>query len=414
MLGYAVIDTETTGLNIRKNDRIVEVAVVLLDMDLNITGTYETVLNPARDLGLVSLHGIDGLIASEGVLFRDIMPSLSGLLHNRIIVGHNVQFDIGMLEDEYQKESVDPYFGVFLDTLQVAKSLPFRCSNYRLGTLCEHFGIPLEDAHTAMADAMATAKLLITMAQRYDLKVTCLPADLTATSMAYDFNEWTPRDKIKDIISQPADLKKYIFGLSNGTKDLPENSINTYLRTIHLALINDEYSLREKSRLEQTINDLSLTRTQAVDLNEEYIFMLICKNLHENNKQWIHGVNTERIQMVQEFTGVEDDRVTWLVQETLANDHLIQPTVEKLNTYFSFVSGDIFVVTGEDLDYSKEHWNELLGGLGFVPKSDTTKNVKLVIAADPYSLSAKAAKARKYGIPVITEKTLMRILDIQN
>lgn len=411
MLGYAVIDTETTGLNIRGNDRIVEVAVVLLDTDLNITAAHETILNPKRDLGLVSLHGIDGLIASEGAFFRDIMPSLSSLLHDRVIIGHNVQFDIKMLEEEYEKESVAPYFGVFLDTLNLAKSLPFRPPNYKLETLCEHFGISLKDAHAAMPDTIATAKLLVAMLEAYDYNVTCWPADFKSSPMSDEFSEWKTRSDIIKITSQPADLKTHIMDLPDTIKELPETSIDTYLRTIHIALINDSYSLREKSTMVRTISDLALTRSQVIDLNEEYIFTLICKNLDENNGNWVQGFVAEHIRVVQEFTGVEDNRVDWLLQETLANSHLIRPTAEKLNRYFSFNPGDIFVVSGEDLEFTKEHWENLLGEKGFIPKTGTTKNTKLVIAADPYSLSAKAVKAQKYGIPVITENTLTKMMN---
>lgn len=412
MLGYAVIDTETTGLNIWGNDKIIEIAVVLLDMDLNITATYETILNPQRDLGLVSLHGIDGIIAAEGAFFRNIMPSLSTLLQNRVIVGHNVQFDIRILEGEYKKEVAAPDFGVSLDTLQLAKSLSLHLPSYRLGALCEHFGIPLKDAHTAMADTIATAKLLMTMAEQYDLNVTCQPADFGSIAMVDEFKEWKPRHEIIEFVSQPADLKKHIEVLPDDIKELPESSVETYLKTLHLASLNGRYSLWERAKMEETITELSLTRSQVIDLNEEYIFFLICKNLHENNGEWVQSTNTERIRMVQEFTGVEDERVEWLLQETLVNRHLIQPAAEKINGYVNFAPGDTFVVTGEDLNPSKEYWEELLGDLGFISRSDTTKKTKLVIAADPYSLSSKAVKARKYGIPVITEDTLAELLKL--
>lgn len=181
MLGYAVIDTETTGLNIRGNDRIIEIAIVLLDSDLNVTSVHETILNPERDLGLVSLHGIDGLMTSHGAFFRDILPSLSGLLHDRVIIGHNVSFDIGMLEEEYARENITPVFGMDIDTLRLAKSLPFRPYNYKLGTLCSHFNIPLVDAHTAMADTLATMNLLKIMVANYQCNISCYPADFTGS-----------------------------------------------------------------------------------------------------------------------------------------------------------------------------------------------------------------------------------------
>ena len=70
MHGYAVIDTETTGLNRLGNDKIAEIAVATFDLGFNLTGQHETLLNPERDLGLVSLHGINGLMASEAAFYN--------------------------------------------------------------------------------------------------------------------------------------------------------------------------------------------------------------------------------------------------------------------------------------------------------------------------------------------------------
>lgn len=414
MLGYAVIDTETTGLNIRGNDRVVEIAVVLLDPNLNVTGYYETVLNPERDLGLVSLHGIDGLIASHGASFRDILPSLAALLHDRVIIGHNVEFDINMLEVEYTRENISPNFGIGLDTLRLAKSLPFRASNYKLGTLCNHFNIPLLDAHTAMADAIATANLLISMINNYQCNVNCSPSDFSSSPMSNDLSAWRTRTDIQQILSTPADLSECILNLHDITVELPESSINTYLRTMHTALLNNRYTSWEKALIEETIAGLSLTKGHVIDLNEEYVFMLICKNLLENNGVWNNETYTaNQISVAAAFGGVKDHRVEHLIQETLSQSHHIQPTAEKLNNYFSFAPGDIFVVTGEDFaHYEKEDWETLLSRRGFIPKPSTTKTTKLIIAGDPYSLSAKAVKARKYGIPVLAEETIITMVGL--
>lgn len=166
--------------------------------------------------------------------------------------------------------------------------------------------------------------------------------------------------------------------------------------------------------MKDTISSLSLTRSHVVDLNEEYVFMLICKNLFENNGQWDAGTDVAtQISVAAAFGGVKDSRVEQLVQETLQQSHHIQPTVEKLNSYFSFVPGDMFVVTGEDFAYyEKEGWEQVLTRRGFISRPSTTKSIRLVLAGDSYSLSAKAMKARKYGIPVIAEETMAKLIGL--
>lgn len=160
MRGFAVIDCETTGME--QKHKVVEIAVLTYDNNLNLTGSYETVLNPKKDLGPVSIHGINGLIASEAPLFPQIATSLAHILNDRIIVGHNVKFDIGFVCREFGK--IDSWFmwnGACLDTVRLARSLNLNVENYKLGTLCKYFGIPLNNAHTAMGDARATAELFL-------------------------------------------------------------------------------------------------------------------------------------------------------------------------------------------------------------------------------------------------------------
>lgn len=411
MLGYAVIDTETTGLNIWHNDRIIEIGVVLLNESLQITGMYETVLNPERDLGLVSLHGIDGLIASEGASFKDIMHSLASLLHDRVIVGQNVKFDVGMIECEYKKENLFPDCGEPIDTLQIAKSLRLPVSNHKLETLCRHFGVPLLDGHQAMADAIATAQLFVAMIAQHRPQLYAAPADFRGSPQWDNFSAWKTRFEIHGKLAQPAHLEDAVSRLHDSALDLPQKSIDEYLKTMHVSLLNGRFSVRERNAMEALMNRLSLTKSHVIDLHEEYIFMLICKNLAKYNNSWQESYITEHIAVASSFTGVKKHTVDDLLQQTLQQNHLIVPTAEKLNSYFSLKQGDAFTVTGEDFEYSKEHWVDSLKEQGLIYKDSTTKASKLVIASDPYSLSSKAVTARKYGIPVLNESTVNKMLN---
>ncbi|MEW4486886.1 3'-5' exonuclease [Thalassoglobus sp. JC818] len=53
---YAVIDVEPTGL--RATDRVIEIGIVVLDQDLEVIDEYETLIDPMRDVGETSIHGI--------------------------------------------------------------------------------------------------------------------------------------------------------------------------------------------------------------------------------------------------------------------------------------------------------------------------------------------------------------------
>jgi DNA polymerase-3 subunit epsilon len=57
-------------------------------------------------------------------------------------------------------------------------------------------------------------------------------------------------------------------------------------------------------------------------------------------------------------------------------------------------------------------WESLLAGLGFDVRPNVVKKTKVLVAADPDSLSGKAKKAREYGIPIVNEAGLERLLGL--
>ena len=159
--GYAVIDTETTGFSAR--DRVIEVGIVLLDRDLTPVDTWDTLLNPGGGVGPTHVHHIrpDDVIAAP--TFEQAAGSLIEQVAGRVLVGHNVNFDRRMLNQEFLRLGCGaPLHGNFsLDTLQLARQLhlsPTRC--YTLDYLCSVHRIDRVQAHAALHDARATAALL--------------------------------------------------------------------------------------------------------------------------------------------------------------------------------------------------------------------------------------------------------------
>ncbi|MDR1807159.1 MAG: 3'-5' exonuclease [Propionibacteriaceae bacterium] len=159
-MGYAVLDTETTGFSAQ--DRVIEIGVVLLGPDLAVEGTWDTLLNPGRSVGPTHVHHItaDDVAAAPG--FAAAAGPLVAQLAGRVLVGHNLNFDRRMLNQEFRRLGAgDPLGADFsLDTLALARHLdlsPSRC--YTLDYLCDVHGIQRALAHAALHDARATAAL---------------------------------------------------------------------------------------------------------------------------------------------------------------------------------------------------------------------------------------------------------------
>ena len=154
---FAVIDTETTGLSTR-TDRIVEVAVIGLNDWGQKEWEWSTMIDPQRAMGATGIHGITLSDMSRATTFERYAGHITRLLGGRILVGHNIEFDLDFLRAEFGRIGITaPHFAT-LCTARLAKKAGFR--PFTLAACCRRCGIPHADAHTARGDALSTAQLL--------------------------------------------------------------------------------------------------------------------------------------------------------------------------------------------------------------------------------------------------------------
>lgn len=164
--GFAVIDVETTGFSAR-NDRIIEVAVVVLDPDGVERAVFATLVDPGCHPGPTHVHGITAAMLDGAPTFGAVHPYLAHLLSGRVVIGHNIDgFDIGFLREEcrrYGGDDLVPGPLATVDTLQVARQHLDLYGQAKLVDCCNHFGLAWEDHHSALGDAVVTARLFEAM-----------------------------------------------------------------------------------------------------------------------------------------------------------------------------------------------------------------------------------------------------------
>jgi DNA polymerase-3 subunit epsilon len=161
-VGFAVIDLETTGFSPLR-ERVVEVAVVLLDADGIEVEAFCTLVDPERDPGPTHVHGITAAMLGGAPTFAEVHPYLAGLLSGRVVVGHNVdRFDLAFLRAECERLGEDrvPVAVVSLDTLLVAQTYLDLPGKARLVDCCDRYRLTWADHHNALGDARVTADLL--------------------------------------------------------------------------------------------------------------------------------------------------------------------------------------------------------------------------------------------------------------
>jgi DNA polymerase-3 subunit epsilon len=157
-----VLDTETTGLNPRSGDRVIEIGCVEM-VNRRLTGSnLHFYINPERDSeeGALAVHGLTTEFLSDKPKFAEISAELLDYISGAEIIIHNAPFDVGFLDVEFGKLGLPPFqkhvAGV-IDTLVQAKSL-YPGKRNSLDALCDRYGI--SNSHRVLHGALLDAELL--------------------------------------------------------------------------------------------------------------------------------------------------------------------------------------------------------------------------------------------------------------
>lgn len=162
-----VLDTETTGLNPNKGDRIVEVGCVEL-VDRKLTGNhFHYYINPERDIPdeVVAVHGITNEKVKDAPKFRDIAEEFWHYIQGAELVIHNAAFDMGFLTMEFSRLAGEGFkqFGELTDVCTVLDTLLLARQKHpgakaSLDALCKRYGI--DNTHRTLHGALLDSEIL--------------------------------------------------------------------------------------------------------------------------------------------------------------------------------------------------------------------------------------------------------------
>jgi DNA polymerase-3 subunit epsilon len=157
-----VLDTETTGLNPRTGDRVIEVGCVEI-FNRKLTGNnFHRYINPEResDEGALAVHGLTSEFLSDKPKFKEIAEELREFIGGAEVIIHNAPFDLGFLNHEFTRLGMRPFVehcGGVIDTLVQAKELHPGKRN-SLDALCDRYEI--SNAHRKLHGALLDSELL--------------------------------------------------------------------------------------------------------------------------------------------------------------------------------------------------------------------------------------------------------------
>lgn len=153
---YVLVDIETTGLS-PINDDIIEIGAIKVVQN-KIVDTYNELIRINRRLPdkIVSLTGITDEMLRNGRMPSTVFKEFVNFVNDNVIIGHNVNFDLGFLCDKCKKYLDYNLNNDYIDTLYLARKLVPNSINHKLGTLAKYFNISYAGAHRGLKDVEIT------------------------------------------------------------------------------------------------------------------------------------------------------------------------------------------------------------------------------------------------------------------
>jgi len=171
---FTVIDTETTGLD-KKKDKILSIAGVKIKK-FRIVNIYNVFVDAGVSIPEESkkFHGIDDEHLKDKPKLVEIFPDFLKFLKDTVIVGHHIKFDVEMINVELEKNYGVKLPNYIIDTGHLYNFLTNTEEKVSLDYLMKEFHVKCEDRHSALGDAIATAEVFIKLISKFGNKLSTL------------------------------------------------------------------------------------------------------------------------------------------------------------------------------------------------------------------------------------------------
>lgn len=215
-LAWVIADTETTGLT----GPACEIALREIDPDtLESIGEIQSLIDPECDMDprAQEVHGITAEMLADAPTLEEFLTApgyLDGAFDGRdiVLIAHNASFDLKRLD------KIGNITSTICTLFHSRQLIGAESENHKLGTLREHFGFPVNEAHRAMADVATTHRLLRELIGRAGRTLRDFHATMDTTIHRMPFGKHRgqllvtlPRDYLEWVAKQPdmdANLRK--------------------------------------------------------------------------------------------------------------------------------------------------------------------------------------------------------------
>ncbi len=177
-----VLDTETTGLEVKEGHRIVEIGCLELENQIPTSKKFHCYLNPERKVSkkALEIHGYTDAFLSKQKKFSEICEEFLNFIKNKKLIIHNSAFDLSHLNNELKllgKNKIDEKN--VIDTLELARN-KFPGSQINLDALCKRFRIDnsKRTKHNALIDCELLSKVYINLIDQKEPTLNFKPVEL--------------------------------------------------------------------------------------------------------------------------------------------------------------------------------------------------------------------------------------------
>jgi DNA polymerase-3 subunit epsilon len=420
-VSIAVVDLETTGV-LPSVDRVVEVGVVLLDDAGVVEDEFTTLVNPGRDIGPTSIHGIAAGEVVGAPTFADIAPYLNTLLSGRVVVAHNALFDLRFLAREFGRAGVPIGLSPALCTMRLASALD--ASVRSLASLCEWLSITNDRPHAALEDARVTAEAFRRMRD-----LLCIETDraLIGAALAVEFGrdgayvrstpvvagEWAAlladvivsrqpfADPCRSVsrsmaVAAVRERDDYLAGLVSALPELTgaPATMAPYLAVLDQALEDRLVTVSEAEQLVALAGELGCGPTYVKAAHHLYLDALATVALADGVVTESERSDLGRVAVLLGLQLHDVDTALTMVRSGARVSIPRRPA--------ALAVGDKIVFTGE-MSRPRPAFEEAALAAGLQPMKAVSGKTNVVVCADPDSQSGKARTARALGVRVISE-----------
>lgn len=425
---FAIVDVETTGLSPRQN-RILELAVVRIDDRGNVIDEWSTRINPEGPVGATHIHGITQADVAGAPLFRDVAKGLVPYISGVPIVAHNAKFDLAFLRAEFQRAGWDAPWLPSYCTLDGSREYLPTLDRRRLADCCWAAGVPLENAHSALGDARATAGLLrfylsragqpqghALRSLRDDARSAVWPTAPSDVPFAYsraDAGVQRPRPKrmTPSTPKQPSLLAQLTgLGLLETVEEgAPEGAV-AYLETLVDALEDGEITDEEAGELSDLIGVYELTTDDIRATHRAFILALAHKAVDDGR---VSADERAELHALSDALDVSRDAVNDLIAHAeAARVARMSAGLSPLPDGWSFGVplrvGDKIAFTGCD-DRQRQRLEERATRLGVRVMSNVSRLTAMLVT-DGTMDGTKLAKALEVGTRIVHPDTFETLL----